>query len=637
MATYNDPYEQEMADLGTGDLGNFGFSTSGAGNSSDGTPEVYGSQVTSGPPGSGVTFRGLGPAGSGVTLKTGPGGKIRGVVDTRKNRQTGYESPTYGQVFPDRVYRGGINDFGQTMPTVSEQLAQRAQDIFNNPRNRPDLPGYSYDARTSAPGEPLPRSLKMLPDGMTALGPTESVYREQSPQEMVARALGAIALNPFGMALSAMDTKENYLSSEVTPEMRARGPQSLFTKGISALTGGVDPQQALDAAGRGLSSLRDRMTSLMPGGAPTSPDATPTTAPRFDPREMDAMAQPAMRAVPQDVGAPELGTVAYSGPTYDTVTPQTKDIATPIAMPEEVRTMRETFNDLDVFGPDMYEGAPVTIAEPRARPDRNAPNVGMRPATEDLDFVQFPELSNAPNVGMSPAKPEDTFTVQDIFPELRNAPNAGYERDFGPRTADDLRSMGIEPTLQDLMNMEVSPAEFLREQSRMQPAPATPPSVASTGDLREYAEAMNAAGMPMVAANTSLENFMNNNPQIGEALMASREGAQLNDIMRFGGLDKSQPIETFVDPETAEIKVQGYDRRGRSKGFNIDASDFFGKFDIGEFVSEALQKGGMSIVPDESLRERSMRENREFLEGLEESERRAAQQGGIFSNIQYRS
>ena len=119
--------------------------------------------------------------------------------------------------------------------------------------------------------------------------------------------------------------------------------------------------------------------------------------------------------------------------------------------------------------------------------------------------------------------------------------------------------------------------------------------------------------------------------------MASREGAQLNDIMRFGGLDKSQPIETFVDPETAEIKVQGYDRRGRSKGFNIDASDFFGKFDIGEFVSEALQKGGMSIVPDESLRERSMRENREFLEGLEESERRAAQQGGIFSNIQYRS
>jgi len=51
---------------------------------------------------------------------------------------------------------------------------------------------------------------------------------------------------------------------------------------------------------------------------------------------------------------------------------------------------------------------------------------------EDL----FPELRNASNVGMNPAKPEDTFTVQDLFPELRNAPNEGLMRfEDRPRNA----------------------------------------------------------------------------------------------------------------------------------------------------------------------------------------------------------
>ena len=210
----------------------------------------------------------------------------------------------------------------------------------------------------------------------------------------------------------------------------------------------------------------------MSGQAPTSPDATPSPAPRFDPIEPDALSQPAIRPVPQDIVVPELDTVAYGGPTYDTVTPQTRDIATPIAMPEEVRTMRETFNDLDVFGPDMYEGAPVTVATPRARPDMESP------AFEEEFFTrtnfQDPDMDAMASYRGSRATPtpaDFTASFADVNDprgdQMAPTPGEGYGA-FGPRTADDLRSMGIEPTLQDLMNMGVSPAEFLREQSRMQ-------------------------------------------------------------------------------------------------------------------------------------------------------------------------
>ena len=40
----------------------------------------------------------------------------------------------------------------------------------------------------------------------------------------------------------------------------------------------------------------------------------------------------------------------------------------PISMPDQMKTTRDTFNDLDVFGPDQG-GAPVTITGPTSRPD----------------------------------------------------------------------------------------------------------------------------------------------------------------------------------------------------------------------------------------------------------------------------
>lgn len=44
-----------------------------------------------------------------------------------------------------------------------------------------------------------------------------------------------------------------------------------------------------------------------------------------------------------------------------------QSMSAPIDMPDEIRSMRNTFNDLDVFGPNV-DGAPVTIATPESRP-----------------------------------------------------------------------------------------------------------------------------------------------------------------------------------------------------------------------------------------------------------------------------
>lgn len=66
---------------------------------------------------------------------------------------------------------------------------------------------------------------------------------------------------------------------------------------------------------------------------------------------------------------PETGQLIANYPQtpsmLDTV-PQS--IPTPIGMPDEIRSMRDTFNDLDVFGPNTG-GAPVTIGTPEPRPD----------------------------------------------------------------------------------------------------------------------------------------------------------------------------------------------------------------------------------------------------------------------------
>ena len=447
---------------------------------------------------------------------------------------------------------------------------------------------------------------------------------------------------PMGTGL--INTTDPYLAGSVTDEMRNRGPQGLLENAIKGFTG-VDVKQTQGNINQGIDSLGDRLKNVAAGVAGARTDGTlapvvqgsaATSRPRgasvpsFDPREMDALSAPTNALTNRN--APNFGMEPTSYDPAGTVT----NIPGPGAMPEEIRSMRDTFNDLGVFGPNTPR-APVTIEGPIGRRydlpseeldaiSRNYEIDGVTgPTPEEIDGFTpqpyGPDMdANASYRGSraTPMNPDMTVAYNPDATDPRGdqfapTPGEGYGV-FGPRTPDDLRAMGIEPTTQDLMDMQLSPAEILREQNRGRDT-----SYQGTGlpsDLR------NADSVGATAASTSLENFFEQNPDLGASLMNSREGAELNDIMRFGGFDKSQPIQTFVDPETAEIKVQGYDARtGGAKGFNIDASEFFGKQSFGEVLLDTLQAGGVEKLADESLAEKARRQNREFQEEKARRER----------------
>lgn len=341
----------------------------------------------------------------------------------------------------------------------ADRVMQQQYNAYRNPQNLPSEPGYDPRQRTATqPGE-VTRGGRT--EFGTFFGPMEEVYREQTGPEMAARA-GIGLLNPVaGIVGSQLGTTERYLTDYVTDEMRNRGPQNVLQQGISALTGGADVQKAASTA----ANMAERLQSFFKGPSEkaTAPQAS-NMMPGPRATEIDAMAQdPAnMTATAPRPMAQTVASPAYQGgPTYDEIMPQTVNISGPTSIPEAIAIARA--NEGSAMGP--YQT--VDMATPTSRPTRNAPNFGMAPTQEEVGFVQFPELANAANVGLSPARPGEEVSIQDIFPELRNAPNVGYDRDFGPRTVDDLRSMGIEPTAQDLMDMQLSPAEFLQESQRL--------------------------------------------------------------------------------------------------------------------------------------------------------------------------
>jgi len=457
---------------------NVGYSFPGGGgdDSGDGPADVQQPmpQPSPQPYTPGITFRGMGPAGSGITLRTGSGGQIYGVVDKRVSPD-GYQSPTYGQAFADKIYRGSdqTNFRGERMPTPSEQIMQMRQQATQNPRNIFGEEGFSYDYKTTAPGEALPR--RTYGDTVMLNGQEVDLvtgYSEPSVGDIVATTLGSMGLG--GLPVGLLGGKETYIAGEEPANLQQQpGLAGLFAK---AVTGATPEQLASKGAG-----MADRLQSFFKGPSEkaTTPQATNIGGPpgyeenvgnpnfmADSGREMyftlEGSNLPENQQFNRDMAelAADEGEPIYSS-TYDAIMPQTVNVSGPTSIPESIAIARA--NEGSAMGP--YQT--VDIATPTPRPARNAPNFGMAPTQEEVGFVQFPELANAPNVGLSPSRPEDTFTIQDIFPELRNAPNVGYDRDFGPRTADDLRSMGIEPSMQDLQDMNLSPAEFLQESQRL--------------------------------------------------------------------------------------------------------------------------------------------------------------------------
>ena len=520
---------------------------------------------------------------------------------------------------------GGVDAATYNAPgAVAERIMQQQYDAYRNPFNLPDVDGFDPDQRSATQAEV--DAGKITRGGRTDrgsyLGPLEEVVREQSIPDAIARAL-----MPMGTGL--LDTTDPYLSSAVTPEMRGRGPQGLLGQVFQGATG-VDPAQ-FDSKAR---SLGDGIRSLISGRETPAPVVQGTAfttrpsnapAPSFDPREIDALSAPTNALTNRN--APNYGMDPVS---YDMVERQNR-IPTPTSVPESIAIARANegaamgpYQSVDIEGPigrryDLpseeldaisrnYEIDGVTGPTPE-----EIDGFTPQPYGPDMDAAASYRESRATPVG--PDMDALGSTIDPRGNQMAPTPGEGYGM-FGPRTPDDLRSMGIEPTAQDLMDMQLSPSEILRAQNRGRDT-----SYQGTGlpsDLR------NADSVGATAASTSLENFFEQNPDLGARLMNSREGQELNDLVgrNFGGFDKSQPIQTFVDPETAEIKVQGYDARtGGAKGFNIDASEFFGKQSFGEILLDTLQAGGVEKLADESLAEKARRQNREFQEEKARRER----------------
>lgn len=157
---------------------------------------------------------------------------------------------------------GGVDAATYNAPgAVSERIMQKQYDAYLNPFNLPQVPGFDpdYDTATQAEVDAGKITRGGRTDRGSYLGPLEEVVRPQSTGEMVARAL-----MPAGTGL--IDTTDTYLSSAVTPEMRARGPQGLLEKAFQGGTG-VDPTQ-LD---RKASSLGDGIRSLISGRETPAP------------------------------------------------------------------------------------------------------------------------------------------------------------------------------------------------------------------------------------------------------------------------------------------------------------------------------------------------------------------------------
>jgi len=193
------------------------------------------------------------------------------ITETNPYGEDGFFSRVFG-IDPKNIsYAGNFSTNSSQDLAIRQSIASNQFDKFTNPmRDLGQRPG------TVRPG--------LSAGDMTAFGPVQSQYTEQTPGEMTARGFFGLAGGPFmGGILSQLGTKENViagLSPGFDPN-NPRGPQGILSQAASLLTGGVDPTQATAQAAAGIQSLRDRFApdTPMPGVMPVSPPDRPARNP----------------------------------------------------------------------------------------------------------------------------------------------------------------------------------------------------------------------------------------------------------------------------------------------------------------------------------------------------------------------
>ena len=153
----------------------------------------------------------------------------------------------------------------------------------------------------------------------------------------------------------------------------------------------------------------------------------------------------------------------------------------PDRLGENAVMVRGTAGGLPVEGRGGGLGDFVAIASPTSRPEflvgTRAPNIALGPPTQEEPFFALTNFQDPDMDALASYRgPQATTPVgpdMDATASYRGSRATPVEEGmtflndlYGPRTPDDLRAMGIEPSLEDLMDMGLNPAQIMQEGMR---------------------------------------------------------------------------------------------------------------------------------------------------------------------------
>ena len=157
------------------------------------------------------------------------------------------------------------------------------------------------------------------------------------------------------------------------------------------------------------------------------------------------------------------------------------DIPVEEANPAGLSQLQRSRGGLPVEGRGGGLGDFVAIASPASRPEflvgTRAPNIALGPPTQEEPFFALTNFQDPDMDALASYRgPQATTPVgpdMDATASYRGSRATPVEEGmtflndlYGPRTPEDLRAMGIEPSLEDLMGMGLNPAQIMREGMR---------------------------------------------------------------------------------------------------------------------------------------------------------------------------
>ena len=424
-----------------------------------------------------------------------------GITDRNPYGQTGFAK--FFDKFSKALGGKGV-DYRQQFRDLDRLMGRDPGDSLA--RFKQQQYGLYKDPKIAADGRIISGGIDQANRG-TYQGPIEMVPRQMNLGEQLVRT--GIGTVPFaGSFLSGLGTEDPYLASRVTPEMRERENPTLAEQLRSSLGLG-DTIESIANKG---SSLIERMQGIITGQRQQPAQAPVASGPAMgsmDPsREIGPLAQTipagltnqdevaAMAMMPAEMITAEGMPAESDQRLADNTTANMLSVPFPTAIPEDIAARRAPSTIESSFDDPLFDlptpigrrfDSPVTeidtvsgpldrytIDTQTGRPMDEIDTVTSRPMDE-IDTVTSRPMDEIDTVTSRPMDEIDTISFQSLFPsevldsiaakppELINAPNEGLGRDFGPRTPDDLRAIGIEPSVQDLIDMGLSPAEILQE------------------------------------------------------------------------------------------------------------------------------------------------------------------------------